>query len=56
MFLGTLGVITEVVMKIRPLPTCKKYGSVVFPDFESGVKCMREVAKKVRLFLPLQYL
>jgi alkyldihydroxyacetonephosphate synthase len=44
---GTLGVITEVVMKIRPLPVCKKYGSIIFPDFESGVHCMREVAKRV---------
>lgn len=38
--------ITDVVMKIRPIPECKKYGSIVFPDFESGVKCMREVAKQ----------
>jgi len=44
---GTLGVITEVVMKIRPLPVCKKYGSIIFPDFESGVHCMREIAKRV---------
>ncbi|XP_054284492.1 alkyldihydroxyacetonephosphate synthase-like [Macrosteles quadrilineatus] len=43
---GTLGVVTEVVIKIRPLPRCKKYGSIVFPDFESGVKCMREVARQ----------
>ncbi|XP_063235126.1 alkyldihydroxyacetonephosphate synthase isoform X2 [Bacillus rossius redtenbacheri] len=43
---GTLGVITEVMLKIRPLPACKKYGSVVFPDFESGVRCLREVARK----------
>ncbi|XP_065340541.1 alkyldihydroxyacetonephosphate synthase, peroxisomal [Cloeon dipterum] len=43
---GTLGVITEVVLKIRPLPACKKYGSIIFPDFESGVNCMREIAKK----------
>lgn len=46
-FVGTLGVVTEVVLKIRPLPRRKKYGSIVFPDFESGVKCMREVALQV---------
>jgi alkyldihydroxyacetonephosphate synthase len=44
---GSLGVITEVVLKIRPLPPCKRYGSVVFPDFTSGVSAMREVAKQV---------
>lgn len=43
---GSLGVITEVVLKIRPLPICKRYGSVVFPDFASGVSAMREVAKE----------
>ena len=43
---GTLGVVTEVLVKIRPLPPVKKYGSLVFPDFESGVKCLREIAKK----------
>ncbi|KAK7794112.1 hypothetical protein R5R35_012606 [Gryllus longicercus] len=43
---GTLGVITEVTLKIRPLPLSKKYGSIVFPDFESGVCCLREVARQ----------
>ncbi|CAH1996032.1 unnamed protein product [Acanthoscelides obtectus] len=43
---GSLGVVTEVVIKIRPLPQCRKYGSVVFPNFETGVKYMREVAKR----------
>nr|CAD7596754.1 unnamed protein product [Timema genevievae] len=45
---GTLGVITEVILKVRPLPSCKKYGSIVFPNFESGVLCMREIARQVR--------
>lgn len=43
---GTLGVVTEVLIKIRPMPPVKKYGSLVFPDFESGVHCLREIAKK----------
>lgn len=46
-FLGTLGVVTEVTMKIRPLPEYQKYGSVVFPNFQQGVACLREVAKQV---------
>lgn len=43
---GSLGVITEVIIKVRPAPQCRKYGSIVFPNFESGVKCMREIARK----------
>ncbi|XP_024143053.1 alkyldihydroxyacetonephosphate synthase, peroxisomal isoform X1 [Oryzias melastigma] len=43
---GTLGVITEVTMKIRPVPEYQKYGSVVFPNFEQGVACLREVARQ----------
>jgi len=34
-------------MKIRPLPEMRKYGSVVFANFESGVGFVREVAKQV---------
>lgn len=41
---GTLGLITEVSLKVRPLPQVRRYGSVVFPDFASGVQCMRHVA------------
>ncbi|KAI5698082.1 hypothetical protein M8J75_001414 [Diaphorina citri] len=43
---GTFGVITKVVLKIRPLPKCRKYGSIVFPNFEAGVHCLREIAKQ----------
>ena len=34
---GILGVVTEVTVKIRPLPESRAYGSIVFPDFEIGV-------------------
>ncbi|TKS67179.1 Alkyldihydroxyacetonephosphate synthase, peroxisomal [Collichthys lucidus] len=49
---GTLGVVTEVTMKIRPMPEYQKYGSVVFPNFEQGVACLREVAKQFKGFDP----
>lgn len=43
---GTLGVVTEVTLKVRPLPETRKYASVVFPSFEPGVKFMREIARQ----------
>lgn len=43
---GTLGVITDATLKIRPLPKVVKYGSVAFPTFENGIKFMREVARQ----------
>jgi alkyldihydroxyacetonephosphate synthase len=44
---GILGVITEVTFRIRPLPEVRKYGSVVFENFEKGVAFLREVARQV---------
>jgi alkyldihydroxyacetonephosphate synthase len=43
---GILGVITECVFRVRPMPASQLYGSVVFPDFESGVACLREVNRQ----------
>ncbi|XP_071788558.1 alkyldihydroxyacetonephosphate synthase, peroxisomal-like [Asterias amurensis] len=43
---GTLGVVTEVTLRVRPLPPVRRYGSVVFPVFHQGVEFMREVAKQ----------
>jgi len=43
---GTLGIITEAVLKVRPLPEEKRYGSIVFRCFEDGVACLKEVAQK----------
>ncbi|XP_059051555.1 alkyldihydroxyacetonephosphate synthase [Achroia grisella] len=43
---GCLGVVTEVTIKIRPLPPVVQYGSLVFPDWDSGVEFEREVARQ----------
>nr|XP_012144006.1 PREDICTED: alkyldihydroxyacetonephosphate synthase isoform X4 [Megachile rotundata] len=45
---GTLGVVTEVVLKIRPIPKVVKYGSIVFPNFLTGVSALRQIAKERR--------
>ena len=41
---GTLGVITEAVIKIRPLPESVVYDSIIFYNFDSGTKFMYDVA------------
>lgn len=40
---GTLGIITEAVVKITRMPECRAYGSIVFKNFESGLNFMKEV-------------
>lgn len=42
---GTLGVITDVIVKIHPKPPVRRCGSIMFPDFESGANFMYEVSK-----------
>lgn len=34
---GNLGLITKAVIRIHRLPEAKQYGSIVFPDFQTGV-------------------
>ncbi|MBE9144077.1 FAD-binding oxidoreductase [Planktothrix mougeotii] len=41
---GNLGLITKAVIKINPFPEVKKYGSLVFPNFELGVKFLYNLA------------
>lgn len=43
---GTLGVVTLVTIRLRPLPQVREFGSMVFPDFDSGVSCLHEIALK----------
>ena len=42
---GTLGVITKVVVHIHKSPSVRRYGSIIFPDFERGLKFMYEVSQ-----------
>ena len=42
---GNLGLITEAIVRIRPLPETKEYQSIVFPNFEYGVKFIEHVGK-----------
>jgi len=58
---GMFGVITEVRLKLRPIPKVQIYGSLLLPNFEAGFHVMREVAARriqpasIRLMDPLQF-
>ena len=42
---GTLGVITAVTLRVRPLPSERRYEAVVFPSFAAGVAAFRAIAQ-----------
>ncbi|MCZ7617685.1 MAG: FAD-binding oxidoreductase [Myxococcota bacterium] len=58
---GCLGIVTRAIVKLFPLPEEQVYGSVVFPDFPSGVDFLYElqqagdVPASVRLVDNLQF-
>jgi alkyldihydroxyacetonephosphate synthase len=41
---GNLGLITQAVIKIHPLPQVTQYGSLIFPTFDLGVQYLYELA------------
>ena len=43
---GNLGVVTEATIRIRPVPEVQEFGSIIFPNFEIGIKFMEEMAKQ----------
>jgi alkyldihydroxyacetonephosphate synthase len=43
---GTLGIITEAVVRIRPLPEVERHDAILFPTFEAGFAFMRELARE----------
>ncbi len=58
---GSFGIITKAVVQIFPLPEAQVYGSVVFPDFERGVRFLYDLQQhgtppaSVRLMDNLQF-
>lgn len=42
---GNLGIITKATVKIHKKPEVQKYGSAVFPDWESGVRFLYELSQ-----------
>ena len=42
---GTLGVISELALRVRPAPAQKIYEGVFFEDFSGGVEAMRDLAQ-----------
>ena len=59
---GNLGVVTEAIFKIKKKPDVQRYGSILFPNFEAGIKFMNEVGfsstrpASVRLVDNMQFL
>lgn len=42
---GAFGVITEVTVRIRPVPVATAYGSWILPDFGAGAAALRELTQ-----------
>ena len=42
---GNIGIICDVVMKVKPLPQVRIYDSIIFPDYEVGIPFMQAVSK-----------
>ena len=43
---GTLGVVTEAIVRVRKVPESIVYGSAIFYNFHQGIQAMREVARQ----------
>lgn len=51
---GNFGIITECVLKIRPIPEAHIYESIIFHEFDLGIKFMYEGTFYFKHSLPVQ--
>src|SRR4051812_22771345 len=42
---GTLGVVTEVTLRVRPIPTTRRYEGWMAPSWEAGQQALRRIAQ-----------
>ena len=42
---GNFGIVTEAIIRVRPVPEVSNFASIIFPNFEIGQKFMEEMAK-----------
>ena len=42
---GNIGLITEAVVRLRPVPEVTEFESVVFPDYDHGMRFIEAVSK-----------
>lgn len=47
---GTLGVVTEAIVRIHKLPKVRRFGAIIFPSFDVGIACLHECSRSD--FLP----
>ena len=43
---GNFGIITKAILKVHPLPQARRYGSLIFPSLENGVRFLKEVRRE----------
>lgn len=43
---GNFGVVTEAIIKVKPVPESVEYGSFIFPNFKIGIQFMEEMSKQ----------
>jgi alkyldihydroxyacetonephosphate synthase len=42
---GNFGIITDIVLRVRPIYEVRMYNSIIFPDFDHGLAFMREMGQ-----------